>query len=403
MRRLLPLVATLVAVDTMLYAALTPLLPRFAHEFGLSKTRAGALVAAYAAGALVGGLPGGLAAVRLGARRAVLVGLTGMGLASVGFALAGSFWTLVAARFVQGMGSAFTWAGAFAWLLAAAPRERRGQLLGSAMGAAIFGALFRPAIGALFGPVIGALAALVGRTPVFCALAGLAVVLGIWTLRLGDAPRGERPSPQAIARAFRNRLYLAGLALMAAASLLFGVLGVLAPLHLAEAGWGAAAIGGVFLVSAALESLQAPLVGRLSDRRGRLLPVRISLAVGAAISLLLAFDARPLVYVPLVVTGSLAYGILFTPAFALIADGAERSGLAQGMAFGFMNAAWAVGAVIGPAAGGAIARATGDWMPFVLSGALCATGLALARRSADERAAVLIDRLPGDTAGVGRK
>jgi len=73
------------------------------------------------------------------------------------------------------------------------------------------------------------------------------------------------------------------------------------------------------------------------------------------------------------------------------------------MAFGFMNAAWAVGAVIGPAAGGAIARATGDWMPFVLSGALCATGLAFARRSKDERAAVLVDRLPGDPARVGRE
>jgi MFS family permease len=395
MRRLLLLVATLVAVDTMLYAALTPLLPHFAEEFGLSKTRAGALVAAYAAGALVGGLPGGLASVRLGARRAVLVGLTGMGLASVGFALADSFWTLFAARFVQGMGSAFTWAGAFAWLLAAAPKERRGELLGSAMGAAIFGALF--------GPVIGALAALVGRTEVFCALAGLSVVLGVWTLRLGDAPPGERPSPQAIVRAFHNRLYVGGLILMAIPSLLFGVLGVLAPLHLAAAGWGAAAIGAVFLVSAALESLQAPFIGRLSDRRGRLLPVRISLAIGATVSFLLAFDARPLLYVPLVVIGSLAYGILFTPAFALIADGAERSRLAQGMAFGFMNAAWAVGAVIGPAAGGAIARATGDWMPFVLAGALCATGLAVARHSDDERAPVLVDGLARDAAGVGRK
>jgi MFS family permease len=395
MRRLLLLVATLVAVDTMLYAALTPLLPHFADEFGLSKTRAGVLVAAYAAGALVGGLPGGLASVRLGARRAVLVGLTGMGLASVGFAVAGSFWTLVAARFVQGLGSAFTWAGAFAWLLAAAPKERRGELLGSAMGAAIFGALF--------GPVIGALAALVGRTTVFCALAGLAVLLGVWTLRLADAPPGERPSPQAIVRAFHNRLYAGGLILMAIPSLLFGVLGVLAPLHLAAAGWGAAAIGAVFLVSAALESLQAPFVGRLSDRRGRLLPVRISLATGAAVSFLLAFDGRPLLYVPLVVIGSLAYGILFTPAFALIADGAERSGLAQGMAFGFMNAAWAVGAVIGPAAAGAIARATGDWMPFVLAGALCATGLAVARRSDGERPAVLVDGLAGDAAGVGRE
>ena len=59
MRRLLLLVSVLVCVDTMLYAALTPLLPHFADEFGLSKARAGVLVAAYAAGALVGGLPGG--------------------------------------------------------------------------------------------------------------------------------------------------------------------------------------------------------------------------------------------------------------------------------------------------------------------------------------------------------
>ena len=121
-RRLLPLVAVLVFVDTMLYAALTPLLPHFAAELGLSKTGAGALVGAYAAGALIGGLPGGFAAVRLGARRAVLVGLTAMGLASLGFAFADSFGTLFLARLLQGAGSAFTWAGAFAWLLAAAPR-----------------------------------------------------------------------------------------------------------------------------------------------------------------------------------------------------------------------------------------------------------------------------------------
>src|SRR5205085_8055561 len=135
----------------------------FAHEFGLSKSRAGVLVAAYAGGALVAGLGGGVAATRLGARRAVLIGLTLVGLASLGFAFAGGFWTLFAARLVQGGGSGFTWAGAFAWLLAVAPRERRGELLGSAMGAAIFGALF--------GPVVGAAAALLGRAPVFGSLA----------------------------------------------------------------------------------------------------------------------------------------------------------------------------------------------------------------------------------------
>jgi MFS family permease len=366
-RPLLLLVAVLVFVDTMLFSALTPLLPHFTGELGLSKTRAGALVGAYAAGALIGGLPGGFAAVRLGARRAVLVGLTGMGLSSLGFAFAGSFGTLFLARVLQGLGSAFTWAGAFAWLLAAAPRERRGELLGNAMGAAIFGALF--------GPVIGAAAALAGRAAIFSALAGLALVLVVWTLRLETAPRGEAPSGAALLRAFRNRQFTAGLGLMALPSLLFGILSVLGPLHLSAAGWGAAAIGGVWLVAAALETVQAPLVGRLMDRRGKMLPVRVTLTVATLASLSLAADSRPLFYVPLIVIAASAYGVLFTPAFALIADGAEQSRLAQGMAFGFMNAAWAVGAVIGPAVGGAIASSTGDWIPFLLAGGACALAL----------------------------
>jgi MFS family permease len=377
-RRLLLLVAVLVFVDTMLYAALTPLLPHFVHELGLSKSSAGALVAAYAAGALIGGLPGGAAAARLGARRAVIAGLTAMGLASVGFALAHDFWALFAARLLQGLGSGFTWAGAFAWLLAAAPRDRRGALIGSAMGAATFGALF--------GPVVGAAAALAGRAVVFCALAGLAAVLIGWTLRLSVPPPGELPSASAFARAFGNRQFGGGLVLMALPSFLFGILSVLGALHLSKAGWGAVAIGAVWLVGAALESLQAPFTGRLTDRRGPLMPVRISLAASALVSLGLATGARPLFYAPLVVLASVAYGVLFTPAFALIADGAEHVGLAQGMAFGFMNAAWALGAIVGPAAGGAIAAVTGDWIPFLLAAALCTSAL-VAVRPRRERAA----------------
>jgi len=370
MRRLLLLVSALVWVDTMLFAALTPLLPHFAHSLHLSKTGAGALVGAYAAGALVGGLPGGAAAARLGSRRAVLVGLALMGLASLGFAFANGFWTLAAARFLQGCGSGFTWAGAFAWLLAAAPRERRGELIGSAMGAAVFGALF--------GPAIGALAAIAGRGPVFAGLAGLAVVLAVWTFRIEPVPP-DRPSAAAMVRALRNRVFVAGLALMALPALLFGVLATLAPLHLSAAGWGAAAIGGIWLVGAAFETALSPLTGRFLDRRGVLLPIQIALGLGAAVSVGLAIGPRPAAYVPLLILAAGAYGVLFTPAFALIAEGAEQSGLAQGMAFGLMNAAWALGALVGPAAGGAIAAASGDVAPFLISAALCGAALLAVR------------------------
>ncbi|MEA2313923.1 MAG: transporter, family, putative family transporter protein [Solirubrobacteraceae bacterium] len=377
MRRLLLLVAVLVLVDTMLYEALVPLLAHFVHELGLSKTAAGALVAAYAAGALIGAIPGGLAASRLGPRRAVLCGLALMGVASVGFAFAQSFGALFAARLLQGTGSAFTWAGAFAWLLGAAPAGRRGELIGTAMGAAVFGGLI--------GPVVGAAAALIGRAAVFSALAALAVVLALCTMALAPAP--ARPSSSTdLRRAAGDRRFAGGLGLMSLGSLLFGVLSVLAPLHLAAAGWGAGAIGGIWILGATLETAESPILGRLSDRRGPLVPVRVALAAAVLISLALATGARPLVYAPLLVAASAAYGALFTPAFALIAAGAEGAGLAQGMAFGMMNAAWAIGALVGPAAAGALAGATGDWIPFVLAAAACAGTLVAMRLRAREGA-----------------
>jgi len=356
----------------MLYSALAPLLPHLTRELDLSKTRAGVLVAAYAAGALLGGLPGGAAAARLGPRRAVLVGLTAMGLASVGFAFASGFGGLFAARVLQGCGSAFTWAGSLTWLVATTPRERRGELLGAALGVAVFGALF--------GPVVGVAAALAGRGIVFGALAGLALLLAGATLRLETMP-AEHASGSALRQALGNRRFAGGLLLMALPSLLLGTVAVLAPLHLARVGWGAVSIGATWLCGAALEAVQAPLVGRLSDRRGRVLPVRIALLAAALLTLGLAAGSRPLLYVPLLVLATTAYGALFTPAFALIADGAEASGLARGIAFGLMNAAWAVGALVGPAIGGAVAAVTGDWIPFLFGAGLCALALLAVRSS----------------------
>jgi MFS family permease len=382
MRRLLLLVCGLVWVDTLLYSALTPLLPHFEETLNLSKAGVGVLVAAYAAGALVGGLPGGAAAARLGPRRAVLVGLALMGLASLGFAFVHGFWPLAAARFVQGVGSGFTWAGAFAWLLAATPSQRRGEVIGTAMGAAVFGALL--------GPVVGAAAALVGRDVVFTVLAGLSVVFAVWTLRLESVPP-EEPSLAAMRRALRDRLFLGGLVLMALPSLLFGVLSTLAPLHLAAAGWGATAIAVVWLIGAGVETVISPVAGRVLDRRGILFPVQLALAAAVPISVGLAFGPRPLAYVPLVILAGGAYGALFTPAFALIAEGAERTGLAQGMAFGLMNAAWATGALVGPVAGGAVAEASGDVVPYLVSAVLCATALAGVRRARQRTVAVAVD------------
>src|SRR6186713_2153687 len=179
----------------MLYSALVPLLPHYKHEFGLSKTAAGLLVGAYAAGALAAALPGGIAAARYGPRRAMLIGIALMGVASLGFGFAGDAWTLGISRFAQGVGGSLAWAGALTWLIAAAPVTRRGELLGTAIGSAIFGALL--------GPAIGALAHHVGPREVFVGLAGVTVGLAAWTWRTPGA-EAQRPLPGAIRRAVRE-------------------------------------------------------------------------------------------------------------------------------------------------------------------------------------------------------
>ena len=135
MRRLLILVSAIMLVDTMFFAALTPLLPHYTDELGLSKTGAGILTAAFGLGTLVGALPSGLLAARVGVKPTALTGLGLLSATSLAFGFAESVWVLDAARFLQGVGAACTWTGAVGWLLSAAPPERRTRDRGLAPGA----------------------------------------------------------------------------------------------------------------------------------------------------------------------------------------------------------------------------------------------------------------------------
>jgi MFS family permease len=361
-RRLLVLVSVVVAVDTLFFTALTPLIPRFADKYDLSKAGAGVLVSAYAAGTLIGAVPGGLATIRLGPKPTVLIGLTLMTAASLAFALAGDVWTLGLSRFFQGVGSSCSWAGGLAWVIGSTPRERRGELIGTTMGAAVFGALL--------GPVLGALAGVVGTRSAFLGVTGMGAALVVWAATTaGIAP--ERQPLSAALPGLRERSLIAGLWLIALPALLFGVLVVLVPLQLNRHGWGSLAIGALFVATTAIETGLNPLLGRLTDRRGLMVPLRAALLGSIAVSAALAGAKDPALIAPLVIAAGVAYGAFYTPGMALISRGAERAGVAQGLAFGLMNACWGVGALVGPAAGGALAGAAGDSAPYLILAGLC--------------------------------
>ena len=371
MRRIVVLTGSVVFLDAMLFGAIIPLLPHFADTYDLTKLEAGLLLGAYGAGSLVGGIPGGLLVGRIGPKRGVLAGLTVLAIASLAFALSSSPVALGLSRFVQGASSATTWAGALAWVAVDVPRERRGQALGTVFGLAV--------LGFVVGPMFGGFADIVGISWSFVVVACVALALVAALLPVRPAAT-EAANPGAIARALRDRAFVGGLWLNTLPALFFGVLDVLVPLRFDDEGYGAVAIAAVFVVPGLVEVVVNPVIGKISDRHGRLYPVRIALIASIAVASAIAFASAPAVIALLVVAASVSFGGFYTPGMALVADRSERAGLPQGIGFGVTNTAWAAGALVGPAVGGALAQALGDPVPYLACAGLCALTLAAVSR-----------------------
>lgn len=362
------MVAAIVLVDTMFYAAISPLLPYYVHHFHMATSQAGVLAASYAAGTLIGSIPAGWLAGRAGVRRTIISGLGLMIVASLAFGFAASPGALDVARFVQGLGGAASWAAGLAWLIERAPAGRRGEMIGTSLAAAI--------AGALLGPVLGTVA--VATTPrfAFSAIAALGFGLLIWTLTESPPAPAGTTGLDGLAFALRDRSVLTGMWLTTLAALLYGTLSVLAPLRLSQLGASNATIGLAFVCGAALAAASSPLVGRASDRYGWRRPILAGLCLAAVWALLLTLPHTVALLFGLVVVADGLFGVPYSPAGAMISAGAEHVGLGQAYGFGLFNLAWAAGQVVGGAGSAGLAQATADAVPYVLLAGLSALSVA---------------------------
>lgn len=357
-RALLVFVSITLVVDTSAYAAITPLLPHLTDEYGLDKTQAGVLAGAYPAGTLLLSLPAAWLITHVGPKRGLIAGLLLLALSSAGFALGGSAEALVVARFVQGGAAAAMWAGSLAWLVARAPRERRAEAIGTAVGAAI--------AGALLGPVLGAGADWLGIGVVFGFFVLVPLAQALWARRLTGTAGGAAMTVAATRTAVTDATMRRGMWLMALPAIGFGAINVLVPLRLDALGAGAAVIALAFLGAVALEGAVSPLAGRAADRRGRLWPARIGLVAGGVAVALLPLPDVVAPIVLLVMVAAPLLGMLWSPALALLSDGAELRGLDPALGFGLANMAWGLGATFGAGGGGALADATSDAVPYLI-------------------------------------
>ncbi len=366
-RRLVLFIGAVVFVDTMFYAAIAPLLPTLAHELRLSKLSAGVMTAGYPAGTLIGAIPGGVLAVRVGPKRTVYTGLALLAGSTLAFGFLDSTIGLDLARFVEGIGGACTWAGGLAWIVVEARPDRRGGLIGSTLAAAI--------AGSLFGPVIGTIAGGIGRGPTFSAVVVVSLALMVQASRLPLVYTASGQGFRHVRAAMRRRGFVVGMWLMALPAVASGLVNVLGPLRLHRLGAGTAVIGATYLVAAVAEAAISPSIGRLSDRRGRLVPVRFGLAGAAATIACFTLPTSPAPLAVLLVVIAATLGAFWAPAMAMLTDVADSMGLDQALAAALMNLAWAGGQVVGAGGGGAVAKATGDAVPTLAVAGLCAATL----------------------------
>ena len=358
-----------VAVDAALLGLIAPLLPLIEERTGASDSQLGLALAAYALPIALLSLPFGRVADRFGRKGLLIAGLLLVAAGSALIAGSRSLELLIAARAIQGVGSAASWISALAMVSDAAPPGRRGESIG--------GALAATGIGSIAGPALGGIAAdaISYEAPFLIACAcglGLAVAAVI------VLPRGVRrsgpaaPALAVLVRALRDPKGAWGALITLVSSAVLGLIEVVGPLDLdARLGLSASVIGLLFAASIAVDAAINPLAGRWGDRRGRFGPAFAGMGLTAVSAALLAVLPGVLgAAVGLAVFGA-GFALSFAAAVPWLDEAfGERE---RGLGYGVLNLLYAAGYAVGPALGGWILELSGADLAYALTASALAT------------------------------
>lgn len=350
-------------LDACLLGALSPLLPEFERRLGLSSDLSGLLVGSYSIGLLVGSVPAGLLTSRIGPKATALAGLALLSASSIAFALAETYWLLVAARALEGVGSALAWTAVPSWLVAVFAPERRGRVFGF-----VFGASF---VGLTVGPGLGSIASVVGIDAVFFGIAAVVATTGLAAWKIpGPAPLGVRPLVAYLELAGKQGLPYT-LWLLSLPGVLSGLLTVSGPLQLGDRDLHATEIGAVFVVAALVQGVLSPIIGRWCERVRVEVPLALALSTAGVGAIALAYVADTTAFAAAIVVTSAAYGVVLVPATMMLAAAVDRAREDQPLGFALMNLVFAPANIVGALLAGSLRGVAGDAAVFWVFAVIC--------------------------------
>jgi predicted MFS family arabinose efflux permease len=355
-----------VFVGEAMWSAIVPLVPAFALRFSLSPVQSGLLLASASVAILLVSIPAGIAGERLGMRRVTLAAMAILAVSDAGQGLAGTFWELLAARLLFGVGFGALWTTGLAWL-GEATGERQAQALSLTVTTAGLGGVAGPAFAGVLVQRFGLAAPFTVAAAVTALLtAGLAFEGSA----SGRAIATEQATLHALAAAARERRVMASLALMGLGGLLGGVVNLLVPLQLHRNGVATASIGAAFGASAVLFIASSAAVAHLGERAAQPGVGAVAAALAGVTMILVLLSSSTVVVVAFLLIRGAVAAVLFTVTFPLGVRGGRAAGISVGTVAALLNIVWAFSALVAPVAAGALAQTAGDRAAYGLMAVL---------------------------------
>ena len=356
------------AVIALGYGVVSPVLPQYARNFGVSISAATFVITAFALMRLCFAPASGLLIQRLGERRIYVSGLIIVALSTGACAFAQTYWQLLLFRSLGGVGSTMFFVSALGLMIRISPENARGRVAG------MFSTSFL--LGSVFGPVLGSATVGFGLSAPFLIYGGallIAAAVVFISLRHSSlAAPAEQSDPTVSVRvALRQRAYRAALlSNFATGWSVFGLRIALVPLFISEILGQGAGIAGLALATFAVGNVSAVFPsGYLSDRVGRRTLLIIGLSVSAVATALVGFaSSLPLFLAGAFVAGA-ASGVFSSPQQAAVAD-IIGSKARAGTAVATFQMMADLGSIIGSVVVGQVAQHLSFGWAFVVSGGI---------------------------------
>ena len=271
---------------------------------------------------------------------------------------------LYISRFIQAIGSSFMWISAYSIAIDIADDEKRGSLIGQVDGAYSKGALYGAIIGFV---LLGNFTLLVGWSLLFKGYAVLSVIAGYIAYKYIPETIAVNKEKDIQTNKKLNVNLFKLLCIVFISSISASMISPLLMIYLQDRfTTDIGSLATAFIPAALVYAFLPSILGGISDKIGRIVPMVIGLFISGIVSLGFSHSLNIEIIIALWIVESIGMVMASPAEEALVADIVGKT--TRGGAYGLYLTAASLGAAIGPLLGGFLYDNYGHAVPFYLNG-----------------------------------